>query len=141
MVLHSLLLLCSINFNCDTLKLPLFNGEIKVEEVGALEPPSGLLIMPTSDSIVRSCTDGLVLSSGDFNSVLSVLVKTGNLYFSYDQLDSVFVAKGQIVKMGLPIGLKQHNKLYDSLFFTVCRYDRKAKAVIELGNINRFLAY
>ena len=141
MLLQAILIFSSLNFGCDTLRLPLFNGQVQEESVLSAEPSAGLLIKPISDSIVRSCSDGRVVTSDKMDSIYIILIKTDSLYYSYAQLDSSFVLKDRIVKKGEPLGLKKGNGVYTTLAFAVCRYDKKSKTIVSLGNIKRFLTY
>lgn len=107
---YSFLVLLFLNTNLynDTLLLPVKNGELI--EMTSNDHPYGLgiLISPSSDFNIRSCTDGVVLkiSKIDIDYTYQIAIKSKNIIFFYSMMDTVFVKTNEKIKKGEVIGFK-----------------------------------
>jgi hypothetical protein len=57
------------------------------------------------DSSVFAAKDGKVDGCFIIGDIRAVMIYSGNKYYTYSELDTVFVAKGQLVKAGDIIGI------------------------------------
>jgi hypothetical protein len=98
---------CSSTSNADALLLPIQNGRIvKDSNRSMMHHPIGILIAPTNDFEVRSCTNGkisAVIKLQD-NKSLIVVASDKITYYSYGLVDEVAVEKGQTISKGSVLG-------------------------------------
>jgi murein DD-endopeptidase MepM/ murein hydrolase activator NlpD len=118
--------------NGDALLLPIQRGIIiKDSNRSMMHHPMGILIAPTNDFEVRSCTNGkinAVIKLQD-NKSLIVVASDKNTYYSYGLVDEVAVEKGQTISKGSVLGkLKNSPGELNVLAFSVSRDSKDLNA-------------
>ena len=92
----------------DSLILPIKNGKIIRDNTDSSLSfhPIGILIFPTDQFNVQSCSEGIIRSITKLNNTYIVLVLSKkNLYYSYSNINTVGVKKGQNIKRGTVLGV------------------------------------
>ena len=127
--------------NCDTLYLPLTNGELKDNSksdnifFNSLET----IIYPTSSIEVKSCSDGKVASiMKTTNNRFAVIILSDTLVYTY-VINKICVEKGEYVKKAQIIGNLNSNSAENTpeenyLVFVVSKKDKTL-------NATKFLIY
>ena len=123
---------CSSPPNSDTLLLPIQNGKVVDDSNRSmLAHPIGILIAPTTDFSVQSCSTGkinAVIKLQD-NTFLVVVASSNSIFYSYGLVDEVTVQKGQAISQGAVLGrLKNSPEELNYLAFSVSRDNKDLNA-------------
>src|ERR1700761_8210565 len=84
---------------------PLKDGVIWIDTSSRIiygGPNRGIEI-ESKDSLVYSATTGSVEAIFSVGDVKAMMIRTGNFFYTYSNLDSVFVKKGDSIQAGKPI--------------------------------------
>jgi murein DD-endopeptidase MepM/ murein hydrolase activator NlpD len=127
------IILCLINNsfqNGDTILFPIYSSKIVVQKVDSFAHPNGILISPTTDFIVKSCSNGLVKSIIKLHDgKLVVIQSTNELFYSYALIDAIKVKKGQTILRGAIIGRVIRKNSNDSyIIFSVLKNNKYVNA-------------
>jgi murein DD-endopeptidase MepM/ murein hydrolase activator NlpD len=108
------------------MQLPVTRGRILTLTEKSSPAHRGLLIQPTDDFNIRSCSDGKVQSVFKVGSDWAIVIAIHDTSFAYAQMDSVLVNPGQFVMRGDLIGQR---KLipndYKSIIFFVLKGNKE----------------
>ncbi len=132
-ILLTLLSIGSRSSYTDSLILPIKNGVIIKDftDSSLTIHPEGVLIAPTDQLEVRSCSDGIVRSTFQFHDTYTVIVSAGNnLYYRYSNIDTVVIKKGQKITKGIVLGMlnaKTHEK--KPIIFSTFKGDKYVNAL------------
>lgn len=121
----------------DTIKYPLYAGKVlEARADDRLVNLAGCEILPTVSYEVRSCSDGFVFAALQEDSCFGVVIKTNKGFiYGYSQMDSIFVHKGEQIKLGQLLGaIKPQGSIYGRLYFNV-----SSKEQLIYRNVERFL--
>jgi hypothetical protein len=110
----------------DTMLLPIHGGRIAALDDQSKPPVRGLLITPSNDFSVRSCSNGRVRSVWQMGSDWCVMIALNDTFFTYAQMDTVLVNPGQDISTGDLIG--ERNMIpnrYNSIIFIVLKGNKE----------------
>ena len=119
-------ILMTSHIMADTMLLPLYDGKILSIDDKSKTAKTGVLIRPSSDFSVRSCTDGKVQSVWQTRSGWCSMINSNDTLFTYAQMDTVLVNPGWLISKGELIGeRKQIMNDYNSIIFIVLKGNRE----------------
>ncbi len=121
-----LLILLNGQIAADTMLLPVYGGKILSLHDKTKTAKSGILIRPTGDFSVRSCSDGKVQSVWQTKSGWCAMINSNDTFFTYAQMDTVLVNPNWLINRGDLIG---ERKLipndYNSIIFIVLKGNKE----------------
>jgi Peptidase family M23 len=122
----ALCVLLKMNASPDTMLLPVHAGKIVPLDESAHTRISGIIISPTCDYNIRSCSAGRVQSVWSSGSDWNVMINLHDTIYTYAQMDSFYVNPGQYVDTGDLIGeRKMITGDYNSILFIVMVKDKE----------------
>ena len=93
---------------------PLRHGVIKIYKSRPMtfigHPNAGVIIYG-ADSIVMSASDGVVQAVMNIGDVQAVMIRSDSLFYTYSELDTCILAKGQDVKAGQVMGYSSRKEI------------------------------
>ena len=118
--------LFNIHADVDTMRLPINGGRILEIQEKFQPAHRGILIQPSNDFNVRSCSDGKVQSVFKVGSGWAMVIMQNDTSYAYAQMDSVMLNPGEFVNRGDLIGQR---KLipndYKSIIFFVLKGNKE----------------
>ena len=121
----------------DTMRLPVYGGRILALKEKSTPAHRGILIEPTNDFNVRSCSDGKVQNVFKAGADWAMVIMQNDTSYAYAQMDSTTVNPGEFVNKGNVIGRR---KLipndYKSIIFFVLKGNKELdpEKFITYGN-------
>ena len=116
----------NIHTAVDTMRLPINGGRILEIKEKSRPAHRGILIQPSTDFNVRSCSDGKVQSVFKVGSDWAMVIMQNDTSYAYAQMDSVMLNPGEVVNRGDLIGQR---KLipndYKSIIFFVLKGNKE----------------
>lgn len=135
--MYSILLVCLINTtltacSSDSMVLPIQNGRILKDRTDSLLTmhPQGVLISPTDDFVIRSCSDGKVNGVIQFkDESLIIVAASDGKFYTYGMVDHPTVKKGELVSKGSILG-RLDNTIGDNnyILFSVSKRENNLNA-------------
>ena len=135
--IFSIFFIINSSGSCDSLKLPVRNGKIINENIYADKLNKAILIEPTIDFGIYSCSDGKISAINKDDQEYQIIITQDSLMLMYSIVDSASVLKGQVIKKGDLIGFKTNktsNEKY--IMFSVFKGTKEINAKDYLVNIN-----
>ena len=121
----------ALSCKTDTLLLPIQNGIVVKDKTDSslTMHPNGILVSPTDNFNVRSCTDGKIATvtemPGGSNRYLVIVVATDGRTYGYGLIDTATVIRDQAITKGAIIGtLTKGQREENYIIFTVLKDGR-----------------
>jgi hypothetical protein len=126
MIPLAFLLVLNISIQQDTMLLPIRGGRILSPGDHSKTKPLGLLIRPSGDDTVRSCSNGKVQRVWQIGKNWCTTITIEDTSFTYAQMDTVMVHPGEPVNMGDLIGERRMiPNDYNSIIFIVLKGNKE----------------